>query len=445
MQIQTHVLRITVGLIICLTMIPALAADESSEFERQLKAAQMALNENEFEMAADRYLALRELELQESEQVDALYWEAYARYRIGEPDALRKSRQLLQQLVQKHILSEHRRDVEELAAEVQSRLARYGDAAAAKAVYEDVLEAEEAMNEAKAKELQTKAEIQMATLQALVAMDSKKAKSLLKKLLKRTDPQSAELRRHALYLLADDPDEETARILMDLIQNDPSPGVREQAVYWLSNVESEETLRFLEDLVMKSDEPAMQRQALFAISQHGGQRAARMLMQLAQDQDTDMKIRREAVYWLAENSTQEHIAFLKNLYGDIDDASLKEMIVFSVAENSDEDISTWLMTIILDENEKPEARQAALHWAAENGDLPLEDLSRLYETLRGDNRLLEPLIYFLSERDEPEALELLFRIATESDNLNVRKNAIFWIGQSDHPKAEAFLLEIIGD
>ena len=125
--------------------------------------------------------------------------------------------------------------------------------------------------------------------------------------------------------------------------------------------------------------------------------------------------------------------------------ALKEMIVFSVAENSDEDVSTWLMTIILDENEMPEARQAALHWAAENGDLPLEDLSRLYETLSDDHRLLEPLIYFLSERDEPEALELLFRIATESDNLNVRKNAIFWIGQSDHPKAEAFLLEIIGD
>jgi len=55
----------------------------------------------------------------------------------------------------------------------------------------------------------------------------------------------------------------------------------------------------------------------------------------------------------------------------------------------------------------------------------------------------EQLIFVYSQRHESAALDKLIQIAKNEQDKELRKKAIFWIGQSHDPRAAQFLLEII--
>jgi hypothetical protein len=55
----------------------------------------------------------------------------------------------------------------------------------------------------------------------------------------------------------------------------------------------------------------------------------------------------------------------------------------------------------------------------------------------------EQLIFVYSQRDEPVALEKLIEIAKKDPIPELRKRALFWIGQSDDPRAVQAIQDII--
>ena len=55
----------------------------------------------------------------------------------------------------------------------------------------------------------------------------------------------------------------------------------------------------------------------------------------------------------------------------------------------------------------------------------------------------EQLIFLFSQRHEGAALDKLFSIGKNDPDRELRKKAIFWIGQSRDPRAAQFLQELI--
>jgi HEAT repeat protein len=53
------------------------------------------------------------------------------------------------------------------------------------------------------------------------------------------------------------------------------------------------------------------------------------------------------------------------------------------------------------------------------------------------------LIFVYSQRDEPAALDKLIDIAKNDPNQELRKRALFWIGQSQDSRAVQALQEVI--
>jgi len=53
------------------------------------------------------------------------------------------------------------------------------------------------------------------------------------------------------------------------------------------------------------------------------------------------------------------------------------------------------------------------------------------------------LIFVYSQRREDAALDKLFQIGKNDPDRELRKKAIFWIGQSRSPRASAYLQELI--
>ncbi|HEY6208840.1 MAG TPA: HEAT repeat domain-containing protein, partial [Gemmatimonadales bacterium] len=118
-----------------------------------------------------------------------------------------------------------------------------------------------------------------------------------------------------------------------------------------------------------------------------------------------------------------------------------EKVIFSLSQMGGAENMRWMMDIALNEREPIEQRKKALFWAGQSG-ADLEQLTALYDRIQS-TEMKEQLIFVYSQRHESQALDALIRIARTEKDKDLRKKAIFWLGQSHDPRAAQVLLEII--
>ena len=91
--------------------------------------------------------------------------------------------------------------------------------------------------------------------------------------------------------------------------------------------------------------------------------------------------------------------------------------------------------------EGEELRKHAL-WTAGQAGVSAAELVPLYDRLT-DRPLKEQLIWVLSESRDPAASAKLVEIARGDRDLEMRKKAIFWLGQKNDPRIRQILLDIL--
>ena len=106
------------------------------------------------------------------------------------------------------------------------------------------------------------------------------------------------------------------------------------------------------------------------------------------------------------------------------------------------DLSNELRGLVRDGNASLEARRQALFWFGQS-DAPTKELVALDGDLQ-PYALREHYTFVLSQRrDDDEAIDKLIDVARTDRDLQVRKQAMFWLGQSREPKAVKFLRDLI--
>ncbi len=231
--------------------------------------------------------------------------------------------------------------------------------------------------------------------------------------------------------------------MRNTVRTDPDQEVREQAVFWLSQVPGEETVAALDSILRdpKTD-PGILDKAIFALSQHRSARAGGILRAFAERRDVSSELRGNAIFWLGQNRSADNAQFLKDLYAKLENDDLKKKVIFSLSQMGGADNYRWMMDIALNQNESIECRKDALFWAGQGKSVDIADLVRLYDSMK-DREMREKLIFIYSQRREDAALEKLFAIGKNDPDRELRKSAIFWIGQSRSPRAAQFLQELI--
>jgi hypothetical protein len=62
----------------------------------------------------------------------------------------------------------------------------------------------------------------------------------------------------------------------------------------------------------------------------------------------------------------------------------------------------------------------------------------------GESEMKEQIIFVLSQRQrDPAAMDKMFDIARNEKDPELRKKAIFWLGQSRDPRVQQFLIDLI--
>lgn len=415
------------------------------------RLAREALSRGDFKRAAEVFHRITERYPQSAYAGQSLYYEAFSLYRSGNTAELEAARDRLRTLRQRFPSLANGGDAKTLVTRVCGELAKRGDqdcartiASQAEGVDRDVTAGQTAtiQNGRSCPSEDDDNDDRVAALNALLQMDADRAMPILQKVLARRDACSAGLRRKAVFLVSQKRTEQTADILMSVARGDPDQEVREQAVFWLSQVPGERSITLLDEILKSNANTDLKEKALFALSQKGEGRAQAMLRDVASRESENEDLRDKAIFWLGQRRSSENTEFLRALYGRIGNQDLKEKILFSLSQQKGAGNDRWLMEIALNSRENIELRKKALFWAGQTG-VATSELASLYDRMN-DTEMKDQTIFVFSQRGrDAAAMDKLFQIARTDRDPELRKKAIFWLGQSRDPRAQKFLEDLI--
>lgn len=414
----------------------AAAADPADSLYR---TAREALNRGDFQRASQLFGRVANRYADADVAGDALYWQAYALYRQGGTSDLKAASKALKAHKDKYPKAGTRGDADALATRIDGTLARQGDAGSAERIGRQADAA--ARDSGCVKSEDDDDDMRIAALNALMQMDADRALPVLRQVLARRDACSAPLRRKAVFIVSQQRSGETENMLLAAARTDPDNEVREQAVFWLGQVRSERAITALDSIMRNAASPELREKALFALSQQRADRAAAALRSIAEDTAQSQELREKAIFWIGQQRSPANAQYLRQLFERTRSEELREKIMFSLSQMRGEGNDQWLLGIVGDKRNALETRKRALFSAGQN-QAPVAELVGLWAKL-DEQEMKEQLIFVLHERRDGAAIDKLIDIAKTEKNVELRKKAIFWLGQSRDPRVQQLLVDII--
>ncbi len=426
--------------------------------------ARRELNRGRYTTAADLFANIYTKYPRSTYAGDAYYWQAYALSKRDSDEARRKALEVLKRQREKAPNASTRSDADALAARIQGDLAQSGDPSAAAAIASlahaattPAIPSVPSVPAAPAApaiagigpgsahgrrdQCDSDDDMQSAALNALQQMDPDKAMPILKRVLARRDAGSQCLRRKAVFIVSQNEGADAERILLDVARTDPDLEVREQAVQWLSQVDSPGAVAALDSILRSASDPALQDKAIFALSQQESPKARQALRDFALRPSVSDDLREKAIFWISQGDDPERLGFLKSLYGQLHTEGLRDKVLFSVSQVEGRESQQWLLQVAGDANENIELRKKALFWVGQS-DMPVGELFTIYDRL-ANREMKEHMIFVISQRDERAAVDKLIQIAKTEPDRELKKKAVFWLSQSDDPRVAEFLASLL--
>jgi len=395
-----------------------------------------AINGGNFRRAAAIFAEISEKYPRSEYAADAPYWRAFALYKLGREDDLREALKSLDTQQSRFPKASTISDGKELAVRIRGVLARQGDAGAA-----------ESITRAAAKPCAGEGddEIRAAAMNALLQMDAQNALPIIKQVLSRRDQCSVALREKAVFLLSQKQSSETETLLLDVLHNDPSASVREQAVFWMGQVHTDKAAEALEEIATSSSDLELREKSIHALQEHGSPRALAVLRRLAESAQTPESVREQAIFWLGQRRSAENAEFLRALFTRIDKSErnddVRKKILFSLSQMRGFGNDRWLLNVALDTANSDDVRGHAVFTAGQAG-IPGSELAAMYDRMNNDE-VKEKLIWVMSESRDTGATDKLIDIAQKDRDVEMRKKALFWLGQKNDPRVRQIISDIL--
>jgi HEAT repeat protein len=426
-----------------LTAEPPAPWDDADPADSLYRQARETLNRGDYRRAAALFGQITQRYPRSTYAADALYWRAFALYRAGGESDLRDALAALSTQRAQYPKAKTTGDADALEVRIHGALAQRGDAASAARVSSSASSAPS--QSGCSGDDGDEGDVRMAALNALLQMDAERAVPILKQVLARRDACAVPLRRKAVFLLSQKPTAETEALMLDVMRRDPSQRVREEAVHWMGQLQSESAAAALEEIAMRSADEGLREKAIFALSQQNFPRSRSVLRRLAESEETPDRVREKAIFWIGQNRSTENAQFLRELFTRTPKTERTEetrkRILFSLSQMEGVGNDRWLLGIAADASQSMEVRKHAL-WSAGQSGVGASDFIPLYDRIT-ERPLKEQLIWVLSESRDRAAADKLIDIARNDRDVELRKKAIFWLGQMHDPRIQQLLLDII--
>jgi len=289
-----------------------------------------------------------------------------------------------------------------------------------------------------------------------------------------------ETRNLGVFVLHEPTDGSTARV--EIYNLDRQREYSGYPVYWLGRAGNEESLNYLKGIVDSNQTGDAPKHAIVAIGLHDDPRIGGMLQEFVRNSKSD-KVRSSAVFWLGQipgnlqflsdlvRNEQESVslrkeaafaigvskdpgtmAALESLYQSSTSREVKKQIIFAASINNNDENATrrsddagvnFLIKVAEGDSDR-ELRKQALFWLGQRaGKRSLEVLGNVVEKSDDDTEVQKQAVFAISQRPKDEAVPLLIKIARTHPKPAVRKQAMFWLGQTGDERALEFFKEIL--
>jgi HEAT repeat protein len=281
-----------------------------------------------------------------------------------------------------------------------------------------------------------------------------------------------ETRNAAVFLQYDSANESIAKVeLYDLDRPNQYNGY---PVYWAGSISNNESLNFLRELVEKETSQKVGESAISGLAMHNDGGVGQLLEGIVRDVKAE-NIRKSAVFWLGQTegetnfladivrNDQETVevrkqgAFaigvskdpgalntLQGLYPQVKEREVKKQVIFAAFVNKDSDQAVDFLINVAGKDTDREARKQAIFWLGQKaGQRSLEVLGSTVERNDEDTEVQKQAVFAISQRKKDESVPMLIKIAKTHQKGEVRKQALFWLGQIDDERALELFKEIL--
>lgn len=141
--------------------------------------------------------------------------------------------------------------------------------------------------------------------------------------------------------------------------------------------------------------------------------------------------------------TRDAANYLLSLARADNSAAAKKAIFPAMLADS---VTLWpdLLKIAKDADVSRKVRSGAVFWLGQAaGDAATKGLTDLVDDGGADREVRESAVFALSQRPREEGVPALIRIARQNPDPELRRKAIFWLGQSDDPRALSLFEELL--
>jgi hypothetical protein len=243
-----------------------------------------------------------------------------------------------------------------------------------------------------------------------------------------------------IYVHVDRDGVDKVRVFSNSCRVDPAG----EAVAEVAAVRPQDSVAYLATLVKGSDERATKRVtdgALSAIALHDDKSVDPVLEQVARTGDTK-SLRHSAAFWLGNTRGQTGYEALTRLRSSEDD-KFREHLTFCFSQSNASEAQSTLIDMAKNDPAS-RVRGQALFWIAQKAQKKSDaDVIRQAADNDPDADIKKKAVFALSQIPHGEGVPDLIRVAKENKSREVRKQAMFWLGQSKDPRALEFFESVL--
>ena len=216
---------------------------------------------------------------------------------------------------------------------------------------------------------------------------------------------------------------------------------------WLNDVKPVESIRMLAGLAKQTgDERQVRRKvdsAVSAIAMHAEPAADDVLEQLSAAASNPESVRRQAAFWLGSARGRRGFEILSRIVREDPSDKVREHAVFALSESKEPEALN-LVIRVAKEDRSPRVRGQALFWLAQRaGRKTAEGAINDAITNDPETEVKKKAVFALTQMPSGDGVPLLIQVARTNRNPEVRKQAMFWLGQSKDQRALAFIEEVL--
>ncbi|MCI0512059.1 HEAT repeat domain-containing protein [candidate division KSB1 bacterium] len=160
-----------------------------------------------------------------------------------------------------------------------------------------------------------------------------------------TSNEPDELRKDAVFWLAQQENKDVLDVLKKIAHQDRSESVREQAVFALYIIKSEPAIGELITLAKKATHHSVRQKAIFWLGQIAGERATAALEEVVYN-DTETEIQKQAVFALSQLPAPQSLEKLIKVAKTHPNAEIRKQAIFWIGQSEAESAVDFLVELI---------------------------------------------------------------------------------------------------